>query len=206
MSSTLAQQAGLATASKPEALPIVSIVVPFFGLTNCILRILKGNSKKELQWRLKGKPWFAMIFVRRVLDVPCQSSTLAMGTPMMMASLMSSIRAQQARREEIHDVHMRLVLFVSCWMLTPCVSFRHRRQQWGSRSLCSLSAVLHDGLLRARPAHTNGRVRPKLQNPLRIFETAIALLTSCACVCVCVCVSPARWRKGMPASKLSPQP
>ena len=32
--------------------PIVSIVVPFFGLTNSILRILKGNPKKELQWRL----------------------------------------------------------------------------------------------------------------------------------------------------------
>ena len=35
-------------------LPIVSIVVPFFGLTNSIyiLRILKGNPKKEPQWRL----------------------------------------------------------------------------------------------------------------------------------------------------------
>ena len=33
-------------------LPIVSIVVPFFGLTNSILRILKGSPKKELQWRL----------------------------------------------------------------------------------------------------------------------------------------------------------
>ena len=33
-------------------LPIVSIVVPFFGLTNSILRILKGNPQKELQWRL----------------------------------------------------------------------------------------------------------------------------------------------------------
>ena len=33
-------------------LPIVSIGVPFFGLTNSILRILKGNPKKELQWRL----------------------------------------------------------------------------------------------------------------------------------------------------------
>ena len=32
---------------------IVSIVVPFFGLTNFILRILKGNPKKELQWRLQ---------------------------------------------------------------------------------------------------------------------------------------------------------
>ena len=30
----------------------VSIVVPFFGLTNSILRIPKGNPKKELQWRL----------------------------------------------------------------------------------------------------------------------------------------------------------
>ena len=34
-------------------IPIVSIVVPFFGLTNSILRILKGNPKKELQWRLQ---------------------------------------------------------------------------------------------------------------------------------------------------------
>ena len=34
-------------------IPIVSIVVPFFGLTNYfVLRILKGNPKKELQWRL----------------------------------------------------------------------------------------------------------------------------------------------------------
>ena len=33
-------------------LPIVSIVVPFFGLTKSILRILKGNPKKDLQWRL----------------------------------------------------------------------------------------------------------------------------------------------------------
>ena len=30
----------------------VYLVVPFFGLTNSILRILKGNPKKELQWRL----------------------------------------------------------------------------------------------------------------------------------------------------------
>ena len=34
-------------------LPIVSIVVPFFGLTKSILRILKSNPKKELQWRLE---------------------------------------------------------------------------------------------------------------------------------------------------------
>ena len=34
-------------------IPIVSIVVPFFGLTNSILRIPKGNPKKELQWRLQ---------------------------------------------------------------------------------------------------------------------------------------------------------
>ena len=42
-------------------LPIVSIVVPFFGLTNSILRILKGNPKKELQWRLqvRFKAWFS---------------------------------------------------------------------------------------------------------------------------------------------------
>ena len=32
--------------------PVVSIVVPFFGLTNSILRFLKGNPQKELQWRL----------------------------------------------------------------------------------------------------------------------------------------------------------
>ena len=32
----------------PEALPLVSIVVPFFGLSNFILRILTGNPKKEL--------------------------------------------------------------------------------------------------------------------------------------------------------------
>ena len=34
-----------------QFLPVVSIVVPFFGLANSILRILKGNPKKELQWR-----------------------------------------------------------------------------------------------------------------------------------------------------------
>ena len=34
--------------------PIVSIVVPFFGLTSSILRILNCNPKKELQWRLKA--------------------------------------------------------------------------------------------------------------------------------------------------------
>ena len=33
-------------------IPIVSIVVPFFGLTNSTYRILKGSPKKELQWRL----------------------------------------------------------------------------------------------------------------------------------------------------------
>ena len=35
-----------------QGLPIVSIVVPFFGLTKYIIRILKGDPKKELQWRL----------------------------------------------------------------------------------------------------------------------------------------------------------
>ena len=35
-----------------RGLPIFSIVVPFFGLTISILRILKGNPKKKLQWRL----------------------------------------------------------------------------------------------------------------------------------------------------------
>ena len=34
--------------------PIVSIVVPFLGLPKSILRILKGNPKKELQWRLQA--------------------------------------------------------------------------------------------------------------------------------------------------------
>ena len=33
-------------------LPLVSIVVPIFGLTKSIIRILQGNPKKELQWRL----------------------------------------------------------------------------------------------------------------------------------------------------------
>ena len=33
-----------------HTLPIVSIVVPFFGLTNLIIGI--RNPKKELQWRL----------------------------------------------------------------------------------------------------------------------------------------------------------
>jgi len=36
-----------------QGLPIVSIVVPFFGLTNYILRNLQGIPKKELQWRLQ---------------------------------------------------------------------------------------------------------------------------------------------------------
>ena len=31
---------------------IFSIVVPFFGLTDSILRIPKSRAKKELQWRL----------------------------------------------------------------------------------------------------------------------------------------------------------
>ena len=35
-----------------ELIPIVSIVVPFLVLTVSILRILKGNPHKELQWRL----------------------------------------------------------------------------------------------------------------------------------------------------------
>ena len=30
-------------------LPIVSIVLPFFGLTKYMIRILEGNTKKELQ-------------------------------------------------------------------------------------------------------------------------------------------------------------
>ena len=36
----------------PRPLAIVSIVVPVFGLTKSIFRTLKGNPKKELQWRL----------------------------------------------------------------------------------------------------------------------------------------------------------
>ena len=32
--------------------PRVSIVVPFFGFTDPAIRILYGNPKKELQWRL----------------------------------------------------------------------------------------------------------------------------------------------------------
>ena len=35
-----------------HGIPRVSIVVPDFGLTIVILRILKGNPKKELQWRV----------------------------------------------------------------------------------------------------------------------------------------------------------
>ena len=38
--------------SRPGALPVVYIVVPFFVLTNSIVRILKGNPQKELEWRL----------------------------------------------------------------------------------------------------------------------------------------------------------
>ena len=33
-------------------LPIVSIVVPIFGLTSFILTLPKDNPQKELQWRL----------------------------------------------------------------------------------------------------------------------------------------------------------
>ena len=39
-------------AFKVQGLPIVSIVVPCFGVTKNIIRIQKGNPKKELQWRL----------------------------------------------------------------------------------------------------------------------------------------------------------
>ena len=35
-----------------QGVPIVSIVVPFFGLTKSILRIPKMNPKNVLQWRL----------------------------------------------------------------------------------------------------------------------------------------------------------
>ena len=37
-----------------RSLPIVSIVVPFFGLTNSILRILKGNPKKGTTMETTG--------------------------------------------------------------------------------------------------------------------------------------------------------
>ena len=33
-------------------LPIGSIVVPFFGLTKYMIRILQDDPQKELQWRL----------------------------------------------------------------------------------------------------------------------------------------------------------
>ena len=46
------QVLGLRDAGSYIHIPIVSIVVPFFGLANFILRILNGNPKKELQWRL----------------------------------------------------------------------------------------------------------------------------------------------------------
>ena len=35
------------------SLSIVSVEVPFFGLTHSILRILNGSPKKELDWRLE---------------------------------------------------------------------------------------------------------------------------------------------------------
>ena len=38
-------------------IPIVSIVIPFFGLTNSILRIPKGKPQKELQRRLHVVPY-----------------------------------------------------------------------------------------------------------------------------------------------------
>ena len=37
--------------------PIVSIVVPFSGLNNFILRTRKGSPKKELPWRLQVGFW-----------------------------------------------------------------------------------------------------------------------------------------------------
>ena len=56
----------------PWFLPIVSIVVPFFGLTISILRNLKGNPKKELQWRLQvGMLQLGLLLVRfLVLSAP----------------------------------------------------------------------------------------------------------------------------------------
>ena len=46
------EELGIPRVLRFQKLPIVSIVVPFFGLTNFVSRILKGNPKKELQWRL----------------------------------------------------------------------------------------------------------------------------------------------------------
>ena len=40
-------------------MPVVSIVVPFLGLTKYRFGILQGNPQKELQWRLwPGKGYF----------------------------------------------------------------------------------------------------------------------------------------------------
>ena len=39
-----------------RTLPIVSIVVPFFGLTKSLLRILKGNPKKGTAMETIGTP------------------------------------------------------------------------------------------------------------------------------------------------------
>ena len=48
-----------------ERLPIVSIVVPFFGLTKSILRILKGNPEKRTTMEAIGRvssevPWLGL--------------------------------------------------------------------------------------------------------------------------------------------------
>ena len=42
--------------------PIVSIVVPFFGLTSSILRIPQDKPEKELQWRLLSSSFFGITF------------------------------------------------------------------------------------------------------------------------------------------------
>ena len=60
---------GFAVSQVPsEAFPIVSIVVPFFGLTNSILRILKGNPKKERNYN--GDYRFHVDIMRDVREVP----------------------------------------------------------------------------------------------------------------------------------------
>ena len=38
-------------------LPIVSIVVPFLGLTKYMLRILQGSTQKGTKWRLQVDPF-----------------------------------------------------------------------------------------------------------------------------------------------------
>ena len=62
-----------------QGLPIVSIGVPFFGLTIFILRILKGNPKKELQWRPQVGFNGVRIWGSRVQGFRIQGSELLQG-------------------------------------------------------------------------------------------------------------------------------